>query len=50
MSARLMTDITQHVPAATQVLASRLLLRSGVAARMCNLFISNVPGRRCPCT
>jgi WS/DGAT/MGAT family acyltransferase len=44
VSARLMTDITQHVPAATQIMASRLLLRSGVAARMCNLFISNVPG------
>jgi diacylglycerol O-acyltransferase len=48
MSARLMTDITQHVPAATQVLASRLLLRSGVAARLCNLFISNVPGPQMP--
>lgn len=48
VSARLMTDITRHVPAATQVLASRLLLRSGVAARMCNLFISNVPGPQQP--
>ena len=48
VSARLMTDITRHVPAATQVLASRLLLRSGAAARMCNLFISNVPGPQTP--
>jgi WS/DGAT/MGAT family acyltransferase len=48
ISARLMTDVTRHVPAATQVLASRLLLRSGVAARMCNLFISNVPGPQIP--
>jgi diacylglycerol O-acyltransferase len=48
VSARLMTDITRHVPAATQVLASRLLLRSGAAARMCNLFISNVPGPQIP--
>jgi WS/DGAT/MGAT family acyltransferase len=47
-SARLMTDITRHVPAATQVLASRLILRSGAAARMCNLFISNVPGPQVP--
>jgi len=44
MSARLMTDLTQHVPAATQVLASRLVLRTGLAARVCNLFVSNVPG------
>jgi diacylglycerol O-acyltransferase len=48
LSARLMTDITQHVPAATQVLASRLILRSGAAARFCNLFISNVPGPQIP--
>ncbi|WP_439100776.1 WS/DGAT/MGAT family O-acyltransferase [Congregibacter sp.] len=48
ISARLMTDVTRHVPAATQVLASRLLLRSGAAARMCNLFISNVPGPQIP--
>lgn len=48
VSARLMTDVTQHVPAATQVLASRLLLRSGVAARFCNLFVSNVPGPQIP--
>lgn len=48
VSARLMTDITKHVPAATQVLASRLLVSSGTAARMCNLFISNVPGPQIP--
>jgi WS/DGAT/MGAT family acyltransferase len=48
ISARLMTDITQHVPAATQVLASRLVLRSGVASRFCNLFVSNVPGPQVP--
>jgi diacylglycerol O-acyltransferase len=44
LSARLMTDLTQHVPAATQVLAGRLVLRAGMAPKMCNLFISNVPG------
>jgi WS/DGAT/MGAT family acyltransferase len=48
VSARVMTDLTQHVPAATQVLASRLILTSGVAARFCNLFISNVPGPQVP--
>ncbi|MHA7817469.1 MAG: WS/DGAT/MGAT family O-acyltransferase [Pseudohaliea sp.] len=48
VSARVMTDLTRHVPAATQLLASRLLLTSGVAARLCNLFISNVPGPQVP--
>ncbi len=44
LSARLMTDLTQHVPAATQLLAGRLVLRVGMAPKVCNLFISNVPG------
>jgi len=48
LSARVMTDLSKHVPAATQVLASRLVLRTGAAARMCNLFISNVPGPQVP--
>ncbi len=46
--ARLMTDLSQHVPAATQVMASRLVLRAGAAARVCNLFVSNVPGPQVP--
>lgn len=48
VSARLMTDLSQHVPAATQVIASRLVLRTGPAQKMCNLFISNVPGPQLP--
>ncbi|MDX1516465.1 MAG: wax ester/triacylglycerol synthase family O-acyltransferase [Woeseiaceae bacterium] len=48
VSARLMTDLSKHVPAATQVMAARLILRSGLAGRMCNLFISNVPGPQMP--
>lgn len=48
VSARLMTDLTQHIPAATQVLASRLIIQSGVAGRTCNLFVSNVPGPQEP--
>ncbi len=48
MSARLMTDLTQHIPAATQVLASRLVALSGVAGKTCNLFVSNVPGPQEP--
>ena len=43
-----MTDLSQHVPSATLVGASRLVLHTGVAARMCNLFISNVPGPQVP--
>lgn len=48
VSARVMTDLSKHVPAATQVLASRLVLRTMPTARMCNLFISNVPGPQVP--
>jgi WS/DGAT/MGAT family acyltransferase len=48
LSARVMTDLSKHVPAATQVLASRLVLRMGASVRMCNLFISNVPGPQLP--
>lgn len=44
LSARLMTDLSQHVPAATQAVAARLVLNAGIAGRMCNLFVSNVPG------
>jgi diacylglycerol O-acyltransferase len=48
LSARLMTDLTKHIPAATQVLASRLIMLSGVASKTCNLFVSNVPGPQVP--
>jgi WS/DGAT/MGAT family acyltransferase len=48
ISARLMTDLSQHVPAATLVTAGRLVLRAGLAANICNLFISNVPGPQVP--
>ena len=48
VSARLMTDLSQHVPAATLVTAGRLVMRAGMAANICNLFISNVPGPQVP--
>ncbi len=48
VSARVMTDLTQHVPAATQVLASRLILQASESVRVCNLFVSNVPGPQFP--
>lgn len=48
ISARLMVDLSKHVPAATQVMASRLVLRTGMKQRVCNLFVSNVPGPQVP--
>jgi len=48
VSARLMTDLSRHVPAATQILASRLMIQSTESIRPCNMFISNVPGPQIP--
>ncbi len=48
ISARLMTDVTRHIPAGTQLLAARLMMRSEMAGRMTNVCISNVPGPQIP--
>jgi hypothetical protein len=48
ISARLMTDVTRHIPAGTQLLAARLMMRSEMAGRMTNVCISNVPGPQVP--
>ena len=48
ISARLMTDVTRHVPASTQLLAARLMMNSEMAGRMTNVCISNVPGPAVP--
>jgi WS/DGAT/MGAT family acyltransferase len=48
VSARIMTDLSQHVPSATQVLAARLVNNIGIDRRVCNLFVSNVPGPQVP--
>ncbi|MCG8404678.1 MAG: WS/DGAT domain-containing protein, partial [Phycisphaerales bacterium] len=48
VSARLMTDITQHIPSTTQILVAKLVLDSGLQSRACNCFISNVPGPQIP--
>ena len=48
ISARLMTDVTRHVPASTQLLAARLMMTSEMAGRMTNVCISNVPGPAVP--
>ena len=48
ISARLMTDVTRHIPASTQLLAARLIMNSEMASRMTNVCISNVPGPQVP--
>lgn len=48
ISARIMTDVTRHIPASTQLLAARLMMRSEMAGRMTNVCITNVPGPRVP--
>lgn len=48
VSARLMSDVTRHIPASAQVLAARLLMSSEMAGRMTNVCISNVPGPPVP--
>lgn len=48
VSARLMTDVSKHMPGATMALASRMIMASGVTASLCNVAISNVPGPQFP--
>jgi len=48
ISARLMTDVTRHIPASTQLLAARLIMSSELAGRATNVCISNVPGPAAP--
>lgn len=44
LSSRLLTSVMKHLPATEQFLMSRLIVSSGVVAKSCNLFVSNVPG------
>jgi WS/DGAT/MGAT family acyltransferase len=48
ISARLMTDLSKHVPAATLAGVARLVAGGRFTSRFCNLFISNVPGPQQP--
>jgi len=48
ISARLMTDLTKHVPAATMAGVARLVAGGRFTSKLCNLFISNVPGPQQP--
>ena len=44
VAARLMADLSREVPALMQALAAGLVARLNGKTRMCNLFVSNVPG------
>ena len=48
LSARLMTDVTRHVPASTQLVASRFVSSMDAIQNMTNVVISNVPGLQIP--
>ncbi len=48
LSARVMTDLTQHIPGATMAGVARLLTSPRFAPKAANLFISNVPGPQVP--
>ncbi|AKH69069.1 acyltransferase, WS/DGAT/MGAT [Spongiibacter sp. IMCC21906] len=47
-TARIVTDLTQHMPAAGMAVMTRLILGSSMTSKMCNLAISNVPGPNFP--
>jgi WS/DGAT/MGAT family acyltransferase len=48
LSARVMTDLSKHIPGATMAAAARLLTSERFAPRQANLFVSNVPGPQIP--
>jgi diacylglycerol O-acyltransferase / wax synthase len=48
ISARVMTDLSQHIPGATMAAVARIVTNERFAVRSTNLFISNVPGAQVP--
>jgi diacylglycerol O-acyltransferase / wax synthase len=48
LSARVMTDLSKHIPGATLAGVARLMTSERFAPRAANLFISNVPGPQMP--
>jgi len=48
LSARIMTDLTQHIPGATMAGVAKILTSERFAPKMSNVFISNVPGPQVP--
>ncbi|MEW4466654.1 wax ester/triacylglycerol synthase family O-acyltransferase [Parasphingorhabdus sp. JC815] len=48
LSARIMTDLTQHIPGATMAGVAKILTSERFAPKMSNVFISNIPGPQTP--
>jgi len=48
LSARLMTDLSKHIPGATMAGVARIMTNERFAPKMSNVFISNVPGPQIP--
>ncbi len=48
ISARVLTDLTQHIPGATMAGVARILTNPRFAPRQANVYISNVPGPQVP--
>ena len=48
LSARLMTDLTQHIPGATMARVAKVMTSERFAPKLSNVFISNVPGPQIP--
>jgi len=48
LSARIMTDLSKHIPGATLAGVARLMASPGMAPLQANLLISNVPGPQMP--
>lgn len=48
LSARLMTDLSKHIPGATMAGVARIMTNERFAPKMSNVFISNVPGPQVP--
>jgi WS/DGAT/MGAT family acyltransferase len=42
--AKLLTEMSQHFPAYSMALVTRLIMKANVFKRMCNVMITNVPG------
>jgi WS/DGAT/MGAT family acyltransferase len=47
-SAKLMTELSKNLPALPQLIAGKLVVKAGLVASACNLFISNVAGSPVP--
>jgi hypothetical protein len=46
--AKLLTEMSQHFPAYSMALVTRLIIKANVFKRMCNVMITNVPGPQVP--